>query len=170
MKFKTQYRAGMALCSALSLTIILAPLTSVGEEFKKSHIDAAKKVITVTESTKQLDDILPDAAIQLATRLIQNRPDIEAQITDIANHSAIELAPRRGDLENEVAKIYARTFEEAELNAYAEFFSTPAGKKFLKELPIVVREVGKAAKVWANGINRDISIKAAEKLKAAGLQ
>ncbi|MCF6322072.1 MAG: DUF2059 domain-containing protein [Rhizobiaceae bacterium] len=144
-----------------------APLQA--QEISEEHIAAAKKAISATSGTEQLNGILPAAADNLAGQLIASRPDLEAQITDFVNESALELAPRRGDLEKEVAMIYARVFSEEELLKISEFFSTTPGQKFLTELPLIIREMGKASNLWGTGINRDLSKKVQEKLDAAGL-
>jgi hypothetical protein len=75
------------------------------QELSESHLAAAKKVIATTNSTAKLNDILPTAAIRLVGPMISNRPDLESQISLFVNESALELAPRRGDLQVEVAKI-----------------------------------------------------------------
>jgi hypothetical protein len=79
------------------------------------------------------DNILPAAAeaAQGAADLQQYRsrsrdfPDRRRQ--------AIALVSRRGDLENEAARVYASAFSEDELKAIAEFYNTEAGKKLLSE-------------------------------------
>lgn len=158
----------VAAFTAIFSAGLVTPLNA--QEVSEAHVAAAKKAISVTKATARLNAILPSAAANTAGRLIQERPDIEAQITEIVNESALELAPRRGDLEVEAAKIYARTFSEKELGDLAAFFETDTGQKFLKELPILVREIERASRVWTNGINRDLVQKVNEKMKAAGLQ
>lgn len=140
------------------------------QEISDAHLSVAKKAIITTNATSKLNDILPTAAARLTSQLIGNRPDLETEITIIVNETAIELAPRRGDLEEEVAKIYARIFSEDELSTIDSFFSTKAGRKFLNELPLAIREIDKASRVWATGINRDLSQKVLEKMTAQGLQ
>jgi len=158
----------------LLLALSLTALTSMGQiasaqEISESHMQAAKKAISSTKSTVKLNEILPETARRLAEQMIGSRPDIANEIADIVNEAAIELAPRRGDLEKEVAKIYARIFSESELSEIAAFFATTAGDKFLTELPLVVREVERASRIWGTGIARDLAEKVDEKMKAAKL-
>ena len=170
-KFATKSAmAALTMALTISTPMIFSTLQQAqAQEFPQSHIDAAKAAIKATGSTNKLNDILPRAAVSLADRLIGNRPDVADQINIMVNEAALELAPRRGDLEKEAAKIYARVFSEEELQNISEFFSTEAGKKFLNELPLVVREVDKAARIWGTGVNRDLNKKVQEKMKAAGL-
>jgi len=167
MKFGTRF-------AALFVAIIMAfgTLASIShaQEFSASHIAAAKKAMTASRSTTRLDAILPQMAEQAKNELIRNRPDKELEITTIVDTSAIEFAGRRGDLENEVAQIFARVFTEDELNQIATFYESPAGQKFLADSPLVVREITNASRVWSGGLRRDLNEAIVEKLKAAGLQ
>ncbi len=151
----------------ISTAVSLSPVNA--QEFPEAHIAAAKTAIKATGATNKLNAILPDAAVKLADQLIGTRPDLADQIQAMVNESAIDLAPRRGDLENEAAKIYARVFTQEDLQNMSEFFGTETGKKLLTELPIVVREIDKASRVWGTGINRDLSQKVRKKMQAAGL-
>ncbi len=168
-KFVGNALAMLLLVSASSAILVGNNIPLRAQEISPEHVAAAKKTIVATNSTQKLNDILPAAAANLAGRMIESRPDIEAQITLFVNESALELAPRRGDLEKEVALIYARIFSEDELQQITEFFTTKAGEKFLTELPLIVREMGKASNVWGTGINRDLSKNVQEKIDAAGL-
>jgi len=156
--------AGIAFAGAL---VIFAGIAQA-QEFTPSHIEAAKRAIASSSSTDRLDAILPQMAQNAKADLIRTRPDKEEVITEIVDSAAIDLAPRRGDLENEIALVFARVFTEDELNEIADFYSTPAGQKFLNESPVVLREIDRASQVWANGVQRDLSAAIREKLVAAG--
>lgn len=160
----------LPLVAVALFSVVLAGAPVNAQELSESHIAAAKSAIKATNATGKLNDILPTAAARLTGSLIGNRPDIETEITLIVNETAIELAARRGDLQKEAEKIYARIFSEEDLVGISEFFSTDAGQKFLKELPLVIREVEKASRVWGTGINRDLAKTVNDKMKAAGLQ
>ncbi|MBL1404912.1 MAG: DUF2059 domain-containing protein [Rhizobiales bacterium] len=140
------------------------------QDISASHIEAAKRMIAATGSTNRLDNILPQSGQALKNELIRNRPDQEASITDVVDIVSLELAPRRGDLESEVAQIFSRVFSEEELKVIAVFYESDAGKKFLIDAPLALREVNGAAQVWTRGIRRDLGQKATDKLKEMGLQ
>jgi hypothetical protein len=158
--------AGVALIATLFLAA--GQMSALAQEFTESHLAAAKRAISTSDSTDRLDAILPQIAQNAKAELIRTRPDKEAEITTIVDTAAIELAPRRGDLENEIALVFARVFTEDELNQIADFYATEAGKKFLNESPVVLREIDRASQVWANGLQRDMGASIREKLVAAG--
>jgi len=152
---------------AVAVTVALSGVTVVSaQEIADSHLKAARAAITSIRATDSMDDILPQANQFLKLELIQKNPDREAEITEIIDEETIALAPRRGDLEKEVATAFARAYSEQELNEIAAFHNSPAGKKFLSDSPIVGREVEKAVNVWQIGIARDLSEAVAKRLQA----
>ena len=121
-----------------------------------SHLQAAREAIAAIHATDQLDEILPNAATQVKSELIANRPDKESEISDMVDDAAIKLAARRTDLEVEVARIYAQLFTEDELKSIASFYNSEAGKKLLSQGPQSTRGMLRAADIWSKGIVRDL--------------
>ena len=158
---------------AVVLAMAMATMTTAisrAQEITPEHLHAAKEAVAASKSTTSLDNILPRLAETAKTQLIANRPDAADQITQIVDEAAISLAPRRGDLEEEVARGYARIFTIEELNQITTFYNTPAGKKLIAETPTVARAIDQAARVWTNGVQRDLREVVTKKMGEAGLQ
>ena len=83
-------------------------------------------------------------------------PEDAKALVAVGIAAAIALAPRRADLENEIARIYAKIFTEQELREIGQFYSSEAGRKLIKQGPQASREMMAAADVWSNGIVRDL--------------
>ena len=126
------------------------------QEISPSHLAAARTAIKAISATDQFDNLLPNAATQVKSEFIPNNPDKESEISDMVDDRALKLASRRGDLENEVARIYAKMFSEEELDQIAQFYTSEAGKKLLAKGPAATREMMQSAEVWNNGIMRDL--------------
>ena len=154
----------------VSFVITTFVVPSFAQEISDEHIGVAKSAMVATGATAQLDRILPEGAAFTKTGLIANRPDIEAEITQIVNEVAISLAARRGPLEDEVALIYAKEFSSEELKQIETFFGSEAGKKFLTRTPVLFRQVDEVSRVWRTGITRDMGQIVGQKLQEQGLQ
>jgi len=144
--------------------------SAVAQEISDSHLAAARRAITASRSTNQLDLILPRMSQNVKSELIRNLPNEELRISTIVDEAALEVAGRRGDLEIEAARIFARIFSEEELIVVAEFYETEAGQKFLERSPLVLREIQRASQVWRNGVRRDMTAIVQQKLEEAGLR
>ncbi|GGD17930.1 DUF2059 domain-containing protein [Aureimonas glaciei] len=147
---------------ALTAAGLMAIAPAKAQDATPEHLSAARAAVAAIDSTDQFDNILMNAATQIKADLIGNNPNIQSEISDMVDDRALALAPRRADLENEVARIYARLFTEQELKDIAAFYESAAGKKLIAQGPVASREVMAAADVWSNGIVRDLRSSAAE--------
>lgn len=139
-------------------------LPAAAQEISDSHLSAARAVLASLHATDEFDLVLPGAAQSLKGELIQKNPDLQAVIIEVVDQTAFALAARRGDLEREVATIYARAFTEAQLKEISSFYTSETGKKLLADSPLITREVLRAADIWQNGIARDLAQQAGEEL------
>ncbi len=161
--------AGLGRTIAASIIIAAAGFSSIAsaQDVSEDQIKAARATIDALGVTVQFDSILPNLAERLKATLIQASPNYEALISSTVDEKALSLAARRADLEREAASIYAKSFSIEELNAITAFYSSPAGKKLLKDGPITTREMVKAADIWASGISRDLATESDKALEAA---
>lgn len=142
--------------------------TAGAQEPTAEHLKSARAAMNAIRATDQFDAILPTAAQNLKTTLIQTAPNLQDVISVTVDETAIEMAGRRADLEREAAAIYARNFSIEELEAMRAFYESTAGQKLLEAGPIATRELLQAAEVWSNGIARDLAT-ATEKALTARL-
>lgn len=150
--------------SAFTLALVGAVVAASAQQASEEHLAKAKAAIAATQATDSFDDILPEAALRLKNNMTNQNPDKVDEIDRIVDEEAIALAPRRGVLEDEAAKLFANTFSPEELDQIANFFSSEAGQKYLSSTPILARELAKAARVWGAGIQRDLANNAGAKM------
>ena len=139
-------------------------VSAQAQEISAEHVQAARAAITALGATDRLDNILPSISERLKAQLIQAYPNLEDKISETVDAEAIKLAPRRGDLEREAALVYAKAFSVEELNAISAFYTSDAGKKLLKDGPIAIRDLMKAAAIWTAGVARDLEKQANDAL------
>ena len=151
--FRSTFLAAAVAVGALVATSAVVP----AQEIAESHLKAAREAVTATKASEPFDAILFTAAQELKKQLIQKDPNLSDKIVEIVDTKTLEMAPRRGDLEKEIATVFAKAFSEQELTEIANFYKTPAGQKFLSNNPIVVREMNGAVDIWQRGIARDLA-------------
>ena len=138
---------------------------AAAQDVSETHLTAAREAVEAIGATRQFDNILLAAALNLKSQLIQTNPDKQDIISATVDETAIALAGRRGDLETEAARVYAAYFTEAELQAIAEFYNSDAGKKLIGEGPKATRDVLRAADIWSRGVARDLAEEAGKALE-----
>lgn len=152
-----------AIMGAVAMLAIAQP--AAAQDIPESHVSAARAAISAMRTTDEFDTILPQTALAVKNELIQQNPNLQAEINTVVDETAISLAARRGDLEREIALIYARIFSEPELNEMAAFYATPTGKKVMDNAPIALREIRQAADIWGRGIARDMAQQVGQELE-----
>jgi uncharacterized protein len=148
---------GRVVLASVVVAGLGAMSAGAADDIAPSHLKVARKMLSAIAITSQYDTILPRLAMQLKQTLIQASPNYERQINEVVDEKTLELAVRRGDLEKEAAKIYAKAFTEEELNQIADFYTSPVGQKLLRDGPLAARELSKAADIWGTGVTRDLS-------------
>ena len=156
---------GRAAALAFLLAGATFSLPAAAQDVPPEHLKAAKDVISALGATERFDAILPSLAERLKSEYILASPNYQDQIGKTVDAEALALAPRRADLEKEIATIFAKSFTADELKQIAAFYSSDVGKKYLKTLPLVQRDSLKAADIWANGISRDLTNQSTQKLR-----
>lgn len=157
---------GRAAALAILFSGAVFGASAQAQEVTDAHLKAAREVISALNATERYDDILPSLAERLKNEYTLTSPNYQAQIAKTVDAEALALAPRRADLEKEVATIFARSFTEDELKKIAAFYSSDLGQKYLKTLPLIQRESVRAAQIWANGISRDLTTNSSDKLRS----
>jgi len=148
--------------------IICLPVISWSQEFSESHLDAAKRASANAPIAKDLDTVLPLLAQRVQTRLISLRPDLHAEISIAVQTVALELAARRADLDNAIALAWARIFTEEELDAIVEFYTSPAGQKFVEVGPELGSTTLQTVDNWSSRVGEELLDNAREELKKQG--
>lgn len=134
------------------------------QDVSPEHIAAANNALKALGITEQFDEILPNQADLVQAQMIQVYPNYHDLISEVVTDTAIALAPRRADLENEAGQIYAKVFTQEELDAISAFYDSDVGKKFIQYGPIAARELSQAGDIWARGIARDLNAQAQQAL------
>jgi hypothetical protein len=166
-------KAIRTVIAAASLAGLLAAglaAPGVAQEISESHLAAARAAVTSARTAEGFDNVLPVIADQVQNSLIRQRPDLHAEISDAVNAVAINLAVRRADLDNDVARVWARAFTEEELATITAFYRSPAGQKLAEVGPKVLEETLGVLQGWGDRIGEELLEKSREELKNRGIE
>jgi len=132
------------------------------------HLALARAVIDFTGGSKAFDKVRPKLLNDARTVILRTHPDYEADLDPIIVQLDKEMADREQVLLNNVAKIYASKFSEAELKDIAAFYQSPAGQKLTQTMPEVLRESYQLAQEWAQKFSTDVMTRIREEMKKKG--
>ena len=152
---------------ALGLSLALGG-GAMAQEISPSQLQAALGVARAAPNLGNFDSLLPFLSTQVQNRLILTRPDLFREIADTVDKQALELVARRGELDNEVARIWARQFSESELEEIAAFFGSELGAKYKQILPQIGEELLAAGRRWSRRIGDELYEFSLEDMKRQG--
>lgn len=144
--------------------LLMSVATGNAQDASAEHLDAARKAISAIGATNQFDDFLPSAARSIKVELVSKNPNLESVINEVVDGQALALAKRRGVLEIEAARVYAKYFTEQELKQITAFYQSEAGKKLLEKGPLAMGDTVVAFSEWRQGIAKELSANVSKEL------
>jgi uncharacterized protein len=128
----------------------------------------AKEVITLKGATGLWDPIVPGVVEQAKNAFLQMNPMLSRDLNEVSVRLRNEFAPRKSQLTDEVARLYAARFTEQELKDVLAFYKTPAGRKVIIEEPKILDASMSHAQDWANKLSEEVLNKFRVEMKKKG--
>jgi hypothetical protein len=159
----------LAFAGLLGIACIAIPALSNAQEITASQLAVALDVVRNTKDMKGFDDVLWKLSGQVENQLIAQRPDLSDKIIAAVQAAALKLASRRADLDNDAARIWAKTFSEDELKTIDAFFKSPAGQKYADQEGQIYQETLAAVGQWQDRLGDELVQQSHSELKTAGV-
>jgi len=156
------------VCAAAVLSLAFAG--GVGAQSKPSPaaLLMAKELIEVKGASKAYDPLVTGIIEYHKNFFMQNNPNLARDLNQVAQKLAADLAPRKAEMQQELARIYAEHFTEQELKDALAFYKTPLGQKLISEEPKVLDDSLKAADAWSAKFAEEVVTKFRAEMKARG--
>ena len=114
----------------------------------------------------QIGTYVSNALIDVVRKQYPDAPDsVVAAIKDEVAKVFAEEMPGMREL---VIPVYARHYSQAEIQAFIAFFETPAGSKFVREAPLVLKEATKAGEDWGKTLEPKFAKRIEARLESTG--
>jgi hypothetical protein len=128
----------------------------------------AKDLVNTTGATSMFSPLIAGVVEQAKLLLLQQNPNLNKELSEIATKLRTDLAPRFDELGNEVARLYATHFTEQELKDLLVFYKSPLGRKMLAEQPKIADDSLKFAQDWSNKLSDEVIATMRAELKKRG--
>jgi len=147
MKFRPLDR--LFLAAALAAACLACAGVARAQAPTPAAIAAAKDLVIAKGGTAMFEPLIPGVIESAKNTFVPTNPQLVPQLNQVAAELRKEYDPRKDEIVNEVAIIYAQHFTEQELKDLVGFYRTPLGRKLLAQEPIVLDTSLKAAQAWA---------------------
>jgi len=154
--------------AAITAALVAFGPAAHSQQPSAATIATAKELVAATDATLVFNPLIAGVVEQAKLLFLQQDPSLGKDLNEIAAQIRTDLAPRFGEINNEVALLYAQHFTDQELKAILAFYRSPAGQKLLKQQPIVVDASMHFAQDWANKLSDQVIAKMRAELKKRG--
>jgi hypothetical protein len=131
-------------------------------------IGYAKELVSLKGGASMFDPLVAGVIESAKNSLVPTNPQLSKELNDVATQLRKEYDPKRAEVLNEVAKIYAQHFSEQELKEIVAFYQTPVGKKMITEEPIALNQSLAAAQAWATRFSDEVLERFRAEMKKKG--
>ena len=128
----------------------------------------AKELIDLKGAASAYDPLVNGVIQYHRNFFMQNNPNLGKDLDAVAQKLALDLAPRKAEMQQELTRIYAAHFTEQELKDALAFFKTPLGKKLISEEPKALEASMKAADDWSRRFAVEVDAKFRAEMQKRG--
>jgi hypothetical protein len=151
--------------TAVAFALAVSSPAAFAQQPTPAAIATGKELVVITGATALFAPLVAGVIEQAKLLYLQQNPNLSKDLNEIADKLRAEMTPRLTEISDEVAKLYAVNFTEAEMKSIIAFYQSPAGKKLLTQQPQVVDSSMKFAQTWATSLSDEVVAKMREELK-----
>ena len=128
----------------------------------------AREIINVKGAAKMYDPVIVEVVDRTTGILMQTNPTLFRDLDEVATRLRKEYAPRVSELLNEVARLYAARFSEAELKDVLAFYKSPVGQKMIVQEPVILDQSIGFSDTWASKFSEEVLVKIRAEMRRKG--
>ncbi len=162
-------RAFVAVAFAAMLAV--APVQAqTAKPPSAAAITLAKEILAAKHVSSIYDEAISGLVQRVKNSLVQSNLNYQKDLNEVAVVVAKAFAGRENEIGEEMAKIYASEFTEAELKELAAFYRSPVGKKSIEQEPKAFAASRQFMDQWAQKIAGEMNGKFRAEMRARGKQ
>jgi hypothetical protein len=143
---------------ALAQTKATAPAAPAAQTFTPNHLALAREVMLSSGIARSFDSIIPSFADQIRKQAV-TRPEIQKDLDEVLTQIQPEMELQKQRMINIAARTYAAKLSEAELTDIANFFRSPAGKRYVETQPALLDEMVHEMQGWTEEVSEYIMVR-----------
>ena len=143
--------AGFAVGLAVSSASAQAP----AKPPSAAAIGYAKEILTMKNAAAMYANAVPNIVQRTKDSILQNNLNYQKDLNEVSVIVAQQLAGKQNEIGEQMAKIYATDFTEAELKELVAFYKSPLGQKLLAQEPKSIQASMGYMNQWAQTFSEE---------------
>jgi uncharacterized protein len=166
MTATTLARHGIA--AALALAWLAGAGPAAAQQPSPSAVATARELLTAKGATTIFEPLIPGMVESTKNTFLPTNPGLFKDLNEVAAKLRAEFAAKRNEIIDEIAKLYAQRFTEAEMKEVIGFYKTPVGRKFVADEPAVIDQGLQRAEAWSKKMSEDVMNRFRAEMKKKG--
>jgi hypothetical protein len=133
-----------------------------------SAVATAKELLGAKGAINMFDPLIPGMVESTKNAFLPMNPGLYKDLNEVAAKLRTEFTPRRDEIVDEIARLYAQRFSEAEMKEVIAFYKSPVGKKFAAEEPVVIDQGLARAEAWSKKVSDEVLTRFRAEMKKKG--
>ncbi|UFS78473.1 DUF2059 domain-containing protein [Tardiphaga sp. 37S4] len=117
----------------------------------------AKEILAMKNASAMYANAVPNMVQRVKDSLLQSNLNYQKDLNEVAITIAQTMAGRDKEITEQMAKIYASDFTEAELKDLATFYKSPLGQKLLVQEPQSISASMTYMQQWAQQFSEQVN-------------
>ncbi|MDR7038265.1 MULTISPECIES: DUF2059 domain-containing protein [Methylobacterium] len=134
-----------------------------------NHLALAREVMLGSGIARSFDSIIPAFAEQIRKQAV-TRPELQKDLEEVLASLEPEMELQKQRMISTAAGIYAKQLNEAELQEIANFFRSPAGKRYVQTQPQVLDDMVAAMQTWTQDVSEYVMVRVRAEMGKRGHQ
>jgi uncharacterized protein len=157
-----------AAAFAFAYVACAAPAAAQQPQPTPGAIATAKELLQTKGATNMFDPLIPGVIESAKNAFLPTNPGLFKELNEVAALLRTQFAARRNEIIDEIARLYAQRFTEAEMKEVIAFYKSPVGKKFVLDEPAVIDQGLARTQAWTNKLSDDVLNRFRAEMKKKG--
>lgn len=157
--------AAMLACG--SLLVVSAP-GAAQQKPSPAAIAAAKELLILKGGDLPFDPVVYNVIEKVKNVFLPTNPNLGKELNEVAAQLKKEYEPKRAELINDVARMYAERFSEQEIKTLITFYKSPLGRKMVTDEPKIIDQSLNHVENWGNELSDEVLSRFREEMKKKG--
>lgn len=162
-------RTPIFFAALLSLLLsAFAALPAAGQELSPEHLAVARRYIDLTDKGGLYETTIVQAGINTLRQLLPQNPQLSEELNTTITKVLSYYRERKGDLFDQIARVYALNFDIDELKQIVAFYESPVGVKLARANSELNASVARVVNVFSINLQTEFFAKVRAEMKALG--
>ncbi|MFZ0457830.1 MAG: DUF2059 domain-containing protein [Rhodoplanes sp.] len=150
-----------------SLLVVSAP-GAAQQKPSPAAIAAAKELLILKGGDLPFNPVVYNVIEKVKNVFLPTNPNLGKELNEVAAQLKKEYEPKRAELINDVARMYAERFSEQEIKTLITFYKSPLGRKMVTDEPKIIDQSLNHVENWGNELSDEVLSRFREEMKKKG--